>query len=534
MKHNKRLFPISLLVFGLLLAAEIRLGAGMAQLDMLPEHYFSMFLAAMGAATLLVTGLLFFRRKKAGLFRQLLGWLLAVALSLGCLIAGEAVTKVNNTISSVTDIPTISAIVDVYVRAEDPAQTLADTREYTFAVTEVYDRENTAKALDALQEELGGEITTVTYPTVFAMIDALYAGEADALLLNSAFLDILSELEAYAGFQEAARSIFSCTITETPPQTEPTEPSAPPETVPTTSPETVPGTEPGNRETQAPTVPQTQPAVPENPPFLVYLSGSDTRSKLLTTSRNDVNVIAVVNPQTRQILLVNTPRDYYIGNPAGGGAKDKLTHCGIYGIECSIQTLENLYSADIAYYAQINFSGFETLIDAIGGVTVYSEVSFITTHGQYPIYAGENHLNGNQALCFARERYSLAGGDNDRGKNHMKLISAFIDKLSAETIISRYADILDSLQGMFVTNMPQSDISRLVKMQLSDMRDWNVLSYAVTGTGGFDIPFSMPGIYAYVTYPDEQSVAFASALISRVLAGEILTQDDLVRNQPPV
>ena len=510
MKHSKFRLYFSILLFILLPVSEVWLGIHIVKLDMLPADYLAILFAAMILLAVLLAVLLFAGRKPAGLFRQILGWILAAALSAGCFIAVDAVSRARNTLSSVTQLPTVSAFVDVYVPADDPAQTLEDARDYTFAVTESYDWENTCKALEAMGTELDSEVKTAVFSSVFAMADALQAGEVDAIILNSAFLDILSELDAYADFPENIKSIYEYTVTAAQPDT-PTD-TQPKETDPASA-------------QQDPDTPQSQAA-----PFLIYLSGSDTRSKLLTTSRSDVNIIAVVNPQTRQVLLINTPRDFYIGNPVGNGAKDKLTHCGIYGIDCSVQALEILYDTEIAYYAQINFTGFKTLIDAVGGVTVYSDFAFVTTHGKHQIYAGENHLNGAEALGFARDRYSQPGGDNDRGKNQMKIISAFIDKLSAETVVVNYADILESLEGMFVTNMPQSNLSELVKMQISDMSPWNVVSYAVSGTGGSDITYSMPGFYAYVTYPDERTVSFAAELIDRVLAGEKLTQSDVTLN----
>ena len=260
----------------------------------------------------------------------------------------------------------------------------------------------------------------------------------------------------------------------------------------------------------------------------MYISGSDTRDKKLVTSRSDVNIMLVVNPKTKQILLLNTPRDYFIPNPASGtGALDKLTHCGIYGIECSMQALMDLYGVEIDYYAQINFTGFETLIDAIGGVTVYCDQSFTTNKGIH-FSKGELELDGSSALVFARERYNVAGGDNARGKNQMKVIKAVIDKAtSGTTMLSNYTGIMESLEGMFVTSMPTSDISSLVKMQLKDLAQWNIQSYAVTGNNGKEITYSMPGTKLSVMYPNQGMVDYGSNLIQRVMDGEILTEADM-------
>jgi len=199
-------------------------------------------------------------------------------------------------------------------------------------------------------------------------------------------------------------------------------------------------------------------------------------------------------------------------------------------VDCSMEALEGLYGIDITHYGQINFKGFETLIDAIGGITVVAEHSFKTEAGY--IQKGENFLNGHQALFFARERYNVSGGDNGRGRNQMRVITAVIEKMTnGTTIISNYAGILDSLEGTFSTDLQMSDISSLVKMQLSDMAKWNVKSFAVIGTNGSEKTYSAPGHYASVMYPNDAAVAQASQLVQKVLDGAVITDEDLVINQ---
>lgn len=270
-------------------------------------------------------------------------------------------------------------------------------------------------------------------------------------------------------------------------------------------------------------------ATPQRPhaeAFAIYLSGSDTRGSTLTKSRSDVNIIAVVDPVNRQLLLVNTPRDYYVANPAGNGAKDKLAHCGLYGTDNSRQALSELYDVPIAYAAQINFKGFETLIDALGGVTVVSDTAFTTTIGGYSIKQGENQLNGAQALAFARERSKLAGGDVTRGRNQMKLIAALMKQVSPANIMSNYREILSSLEGMLATDMPLSTITKLVTTRLDDLNEWEVFSYSVTGTDSTAYNYSSGGS-AYVMVPDADSVSHAADLMQRVLNGEVITTEDV-------
>ena len=265
-------------------------------------------------------------------------------------------------------------------------------------------------------------------------------------------------------------------------------------------------------------------------PFVVYVSGSDTREAKLAKSRSDVNILAFVNPVSKQVLLLNTPRDYYINISIAPDSKDKLTHCGLYGIDCSMDTLADLYGIDsINYYAQINFTGFETLIDEIGGVTVYSDASF--TSSDYPDYRyvkGENELNGSEALAFVRERYNLGDGDYARGRHQMAVISAVIDKMtSSTTLLTNYSGIMDSLEGMISTDFESGDISALINMQLSDGGGWDVKSYTVVGEGTKRTTYSMPKFKAYVTIPDEESVDKAKGLIQKVMNGETITDSDV-------
>ncbi len=277
----------------------------------------------------------------------------------------------------------------------------------------------------------------------------------------------------------------------------------------------------------------TEETVPQNiKPFVFYIAGSDSYDDYLPAlTRYDVNILVAVNPQTKQVLLLNTPRDYFVENPAGGGVRDKLTHCGNFGIKCSIQALQKLYGLQVDYYGRINFSGIKTLIDAVGGVTVTSSVSFVGIE-KTQFVVGENHLNGAQALEFARERKHLPNGDHDRGKNQMKVINALIQKMtSGTTLIANYAQILNGLSGMFETSMGMDDISKLVKMQLADMASWNVQSYAVSGKGGYEVTYSWPGQELWVMYVDEAHVAYASGLVKRVLSGDTLTQEDLSKKR---
>lgn len=498
-------FLVEALTFGVIL-----------QLDLLPGLYVTI-LGVLFALVWILPGVLLFRKKKKGKTgRQIVALILVTLIILGCAGVSGMVSQFGQTMNNVTGKTEITTMMTVYVRSDDDAQDIQDAADYTFATLKNVGTEKTRQAVNTLQNTLGKTLTTVEYAVTTEMADALYAGEVDAILLSSAYAGTLADTEGYTDFASRTKVLYEVTIVEES-KNDDTQLKEPLTTRPVVG---------GNKVDKPVTNQKGEEATVANTPFLVYLSGNDTRSTTLVTSRSDVNIIAAVNPVTKQILLVNTPRDYFIPHPnSPNGERDKLTHLGNDGINCSVRGLEALYNERIDFYAQINFTGFETLIDAIGGITVYFDTSF-TACAETPVYAGENYLNGHDALNVARERYTLAGGDNARGQNQMKIIKAVVQKLASGAIISNYADILNSLEGMFVTDISMDDISKLVKMQLEDFASWNIQSYAVTGDGGEDYTYTA-GL-AYVMYPYQGMVDYGKELIDRVIAGEILTEQDVV------
>ena len=277
---------LSFIIILLLITAETFIGLQIYHLDMLPDKYFVLVIVAFVLVDLIIALLIFWKaddqQNKKHIVSRVLGYFLSIFVISGLLILGQAISKVQETVSSVTQEAEVRAVVDVYVLEDDPAETIEDASGYSFAVTESFDWDNTEAALEALKEQHEMEVSTVTYPTVFAMVDALYAGEVDGLFLNSAYVDILEEMEPYADFTERVKTIWSYNVREI-----------------------------VSVEEKKPV--QEEKILSEesnDDSFVVYLSGSDTRSKVLKTSRSDVNILAVVNTKTHQILLVNTPRDY--------------------------------------------------------------------------------------------------------------------------------------------------------------------------------------------------------------------------------
>lgn len=517
MKHRKWGSVLCSLIWAVLALGEGTVIWAVWRLNMLPNGYFAGMSAGMALVWLLVGLLLrpgkekksgaYAKVKTTGRWRRVLGTVLALAITAGCVLACRALNQVQDTVDGITGADqTVSVPMSVYVLDDHPATKLEDLEGCVLGLLQGFEEERTNQALAQIREILGDTVTEKRYETLEQLIAGLSSGECDGVIFHGAYVTILEEMDQFQDFTQGIRVVYTAVVEEQVPVSEPEQ----------------------TQQTQEETIQKEEPYSITTHPFLLYISGSDTRDYYLTTSRSDVNILMVVNPVTKQVLLVNTPRDYYISNPAGHGAKDKLTHCGIYGPACSIGALEDLYGVDIRYYAQINFTGVETLVDAIGGIDVYSDEGFYA-FGQYWIDQGMNHLDGEHALMFARDRHHVTGGDNGRGRHQMAVIQAVIQKAtsSGTTIVENYAQILASIQGMFKTDITSEEIGELVKMQLSDLAQWNVQSFAVTGTGGSDITYSMPGLYCYVMYPDESRVAYASELMERVMNGEILTDEDV-------
>lgn len=258
--------------------------------------------------------------------------------------------------------------------------------------------------------------------------------------------------------------------------------------------------------------------------FNVYIAGGDAFGNIDNVTNTDVNMIATVDPVKKKVLLTSIPRDYYINLPSyGKNAYDKLTHAGYYGIEESIKSIEKLLDIDINYYVKVNFSTIVGVIDAIDGIDVYSDFAF-TAHNDeeteyYTYHVGMNHLNGREALGFARERYSFVDGDIQRVKNQQKVIEAIVKKVSTSTkIISGYSKILDSVSENFNTNIDSKSINKFVKMQLNDMSGWDIESINLDGVDSLSMnTFTFPGTNLYVMLQNEESVNEAKNKIKEYL-----------------
>ena len=341
------------------------------------------------------------------------------------------------------------------------------------------DNENIQKLIADIKTSQSKELTVEQSTSYLAAYTSLVSGEAKAIVLNSVFENIIES--EYPDYASKIRKIYTKNIT---------------------------------KEVAAP-------KVSKNKSFNVYVSGIDTYGPISSVSRSDVNILMTVNQDSKKILLTTTPRDSYVPIADGGNnQKDKLTHAGIYGVDSSIHTLENLYGVDINYYVRLNFTSFLKLIDLLGGVDVYNDQEFTAhTNGKfYPV--GNVHLDSEQALGFVRERYSLADGDRDRGRNQQKVIVAIIQKLTSTEALKNYSDIIQGLQDSLQTNMPIETMIDLINTQLESGGSYKVNSQDLKGTGRMGLPsYAMPDSNLYMMEIDDSSLATAKSAIQDVMEG---------------
>lgn len=457
--------------------------------QLLPEKWMLLIGAVVTVFMVLGIVLTWLSKKTQG---QMIAGLVLAAICIGILSVGSFyVWKAVNTAYKMAARTEITEM-RVYMRSDDMRKLDAEFAFGVLAPENSEPDEAAAAVIQELNQDLKTTISWIGYETPQELLDALLSGELDAIILDKAILDMLEDPD----YVEKINQIREA-----------------------------------KQQTVEIKVPENQSFASLDGPFAIYISGIDARyGGVGVKTRSDVNIIAVVNPDTRQVLLVSTPRDYYVPISSSksylDGKKDKLTHAGLDGPEASKKTLSNLYGIDISYYFKVNFSGFVNIVDALDGITVYSEYNFgyKDDDGSYYSYQkGDNELNGKEALGFCRNRYSFASGDNQRGKNQMAVIKGVINKALSPKLLTNYTQILDAVSESMEMTVPMDVIGDLVSRQLSDGGEWNVVSYSVTGSGGYAKSPAAGGAEAYMMFPNEESVERAKELIQDVIDGKIVT-----------
>lgn len=463
---------IGYVLAALFLAAGAYLMLNIIKLNMFPTSY--MVILGFVLAIVFILLLIMHEKKVTSIIAIFLSFILAA----GCMIGADYVQQTNKTLTEIATVDVETSLVSVYVLDEDKAEHIEDIKDYTIGIVTEQEREKVDSTIGKIEDDLGGTLSISEAKNMFVLLDELKEQKTQAIIINEAYIGIMEEVEEYQWVSDGIRKITEYAHV----------------------------TESGDEMETPVEVPET---------FVMYLSGIDTYGGVSARSRSDVNILAVVNTKTKNILLLSTPRDSYVSYSVTGSAKDKLTHAGIYGVEASIDALEQLYGINVDYYLRINFSGFIDVIDALGGIDVYSEYEF-TVEPVKTYQVGYNHLSGIEALAFARERYSFSEGDYQRAKNQMEVIRALIDKAVSSSMLANYKSVMDAVSGSFETSMPDEQIAALVKMQLSDMSGWDIVSYTTSGPSSYEHTFSMPGRSLYVVNLDQASIDEAKRLIQEV------------------
>ena len=429
---------------------------------------------------------------------HILGKLISVMLSCLILFTYLFAAKFDSVLDKLGAANVEIDIVDVCVLSNDKAQNLNDAANYKFAINSTASNANINTSIESISSETGKTIKPTEYTNWSNLVNALYDNKnVQAIVINHSMMSIISQ--EFPDFEDSIKIIKTYEYKE-------------------------------KVELDASNVNV------KRDPFIIYVSGISSDdgedTKLASKALSDVNILAVINPETKQVLLVTTPRDSYIkiSNSSGVTGYDKLAHAGSYGVDKSIEALENLYGINIDYYVKINFAGSQAVIDALGGIPIESEIEF--TNGweaapvSYHFVQGANECDGEKAIAFARERKAFAAGDFQRGRNQTAVIKGIIQKATSPAILTRYSAVMDTVSDMFLTNIPSSAISDLVKLQLSNSTPWNIQTYSISGKTDEYRHLEVSNVYgASIVLPYEEDISTATKLMNKVIAGETFDVD---------
>ena len=454
----------------------VYLGQQLFQLQILKNRdIILVMLGIVVVGTILVFATSAKNRRKIGRF---LGNSFAILFSIMFVIGGFGLSIVNSLIADIT-IPNVEyKDISLIVLKENDIKSVGDIKEDDMlGYQTICYPESAERMLKALKEETGIENPTQEFGSINEMVKGLYEEIAPIIILDEAYRNVVEE--EYPTFTKDTRVIYTINYPE-------------------------------EEKNFVQDVNITKDS------FVVLISGIDTYGKISSISRSDVNIIAVVNPVQEKILLINIPRDYYVPIMSGGssigrgeGQMDKLTHTGLFGPQCTMNTLEELFDIPIHYFVRVNFTSVVDIVDAIGGVTVQSDYAFREFN------VGPNECDGKKALSFARERYAFIDGDRQRGKNQMKIIEAIVGKLSNPTLEYDYLQLFQAIGDCVETSIPDADIKELIQFQINQMPKWSMETTSVNGSDGKDYSY-YSGQNLYVMYPEQASIDAAKERIRSV------------------
>lgn len=448
--------------------------------------YFSLFYDAIILVISLFILYIFVRglnsKKLRGFLKFILGLLSLIIIILEIIFLNYG-TRTILFLQSLRDDGTRITTYGIYVRSDSSYESLSDLENKTINYME---DESVYKALDSIKDEVSIKSDKVS--DIDDLLTNLFNSKCDSILLNTSYESIIQETNS--ADYDKLRKIKEISVRKK--------------------------ISIINSDTDL-----------SKQPFVVYISGEDSNDSISSSSRSDVNIILAVNPICHRIGIVSTPRDSYVKLNMNN-KYDKLTHAGIYGVEESMNTLKNLYNIDIDYYVKVNFTSFIDVVDTIGGVDVNVEKNFCESNqyrsvkksDQICLSAGEQTLNGQQALAYARNRHAFSTGDIARGNHQMEIVNAMIKKMSDPSMITKYNKILSELNGNVLTNISSNSLSKLALKELGAGSDWNIESFSpsTNAEGELKKCYSTGDNYVYVLILDDNSVNEISSSLKEILS----------------
>lgn len=491
---------ISIVSIGLLLLTSIYLGFNLQQIHVLPNMY---FIGVCVGLFLLFLFLAIISFKCKGWLGKIIVLLICICLSAVNMIGGFYLFKTNATLSSVTKtIESSENHISLIAMKDSSASKIEEVNGKKVGKLETLDSYATEQMLHEMNEQ-AISYETADFATLDELVNALYTSQVDLIIFNESYRTTIQDMDSYANFDTETKVIHSLEY-----EVEVVENENKIEDITTT-------------------------------PFNVLITGTDSRYGVYATSRSDVNMVATINPNTSIVLLTSIPRDYYVPEVCSAaegcpnGQMDKLTHTGNHGMNCVRQTIESFMGIKINYTLKVSFESVTQLVDAIGGIDVYSDQTI-----DRPGYGGNacvvtegmNHMDGACALAFARERYAYAEGDRHRIKNQQDVLIAIAKKVLSPSMIINYASFMDALDGTFITDISITDIQKLIQFQIEKNPSWTFEQYSLNGTGDWGYSAEM-GQDLYMMYPDESTIKNGREKIEAVLSGKSSNDVDTVTNK---
>ena len=490
-KQNKVGKVFGIIFSILLVAATMYLLFNVIKLNVLPTKLLFLMTIVFVLLDLIFILLLCFATK--GVVSKIICIIFTVAISLGSCLGGFYLSKTGGLLSNITNVAKHSKnTVSVIVKQSSDMKNKNDLAGHSVGTLANINTQGSKKILKELNKS-GIQMEKREYGSLTEMLGSFYNGEVDSIVINESSRSQITDIDAYKDFDKNTRVVYQTSYK-------------------------VENTDKANAVSNITTT-----------PFNVLISGSDTRGGYDENGRSDVIMVATVNPKTGTILLTSVPRDFYVEtacDAADGcqqGALDKITHTGVHGTNTTKRTVEKLLGIEINYTFKVGFDTVTDIVDAVGGIDVnvepgYECSNFLHAPG-LSVHAGVNHLNGEQALGYARERYAYSEGDRQRTKNQQQVLMGIVDKITSPAIVTNYASIMDSMSNTFSTTMSNDEISSLIKYQLNSNPKWKMEQYMVNGTGD-TLMCAELGDAAYVMVPDQSTVTTAKNKINAVLAGK--------------